>query len=77
MANSALYFAHLFAVGLVVACVACGSSHDEVSDPQETHLIISVLWGELCDVYYGPFKETYPVGRERCVDAVWERFYHD
>ena len=28
-------------------------------------------------MYYGPFKETYPVGPERCVDAVWDVFFLD
>ncbi len=28
-------------------------------------------------MYYGPFKETFPVGPEHCVDVVWDVFFVD
>ncbi len=42
-------------------------------DPNEPGYIEVLTEGEMT-MYYGPLQETYPVGPEWCVDAVWQVF---
>ncbi len=45
-----------------------------LDEPSVLGGITEVLTEGEMTMYYGPFQETYPVGPEMCVDAVWEVF---